>query len=97
MLERYFSDYDCVPLPRPVDKDELLKEVDNLGWGGLRDQFKEEYIMLERSIFNAVMSPRHLNGQVVTGDALASLVSKYSSAISSSGGILTELSQLPTQ
>ncbi|PRP76870.1 hypothetical protein PROFUN_13214 [Planoprotostelium fungivorum] len=96
-LQRCFSDYDCVPLPRPVDKDELLKEVDNLGWDGLRSEFREEYVVLERAIFNAVLSPRHLNGQIITGEVMSSMVSKYSSAISASGGILTELSQLPTQ
>ena len=38
-----------------------------------------------------------LYGQVITGEVLSSLVEKYAMAISSKDGILTELSQLPTQ
>lgn len=50
-LEKYFSDYDCFPLPRPVDKDEMLKEVDNLQWEELKSDFREEYVVLERQVY----------------------------------------------
>jgi len=95
-LQKCFQDYDCFPLPKPVDKDELLKEVDNMGWDQLRSEFREEYVVLERQIFAAVQNPRMLSGVPITGEIIASLIDKYSHSIANSG-IINELSQLPTQ
>eukprot|EP01114_Cavostelium_apophysatum_P013934 TRINITY_DN3481_c0_g1_i2.p1 TRINITY_DN3481_c0_g1~~TRINITY_DN3481_c0_g1_i2.p1 ORF type:complete len:1119 (-),score=263.77 TRINITY_DN3481_c0_g1_i2:20-3124(-) len=96
-LEKCFSDYECILLPRPVDRDELLKEVDNMTWDQLRSDFREEYVVLERQIFNSVSNERKLSGRTITGDVIASLLSKYAGAIAAKDSIMTSLSQLPTQ
>lgn len=38
-----------------------------------------------------------MSGREVTGEVIANVVEKYSAAINAKDGILTELSQLPTQ
>lgn len=37
-------------------QDDLLKEVDKMGWDGLNPEFKEEYVMLERSVLRFLFS-----------------------------------------
>ncbi len=51
LLQDYFADYDCFPLPRPVENDSMLKEVDGMEWNELRSEFREEYVVLERQIW----------------------------------------------
>ena len=41
------SSYDCVPLPRPVDSEEQLQQVESMEFGQLKGAFLEEYYMLE--------------------------------------------------
>lgn len=51
LLEDYFEDSDCFPLPRPVESESMLKEVENMEWDELKSDFREEYVVLERQIF----------------------------------------------
>eukprot|EP01125_Pyxidicula_operculata_P018571 TRINITY_DN6608_c1_g2_i1.p1 TRINITY_DN6608_c1_g2~~TRINITY_DN6608_c1_g2_i1.p1 ORF type:complete len:1829 (-),score=575.17 TRINITY_DN6608_c1_g2_i1:19-5268(-) len=96
-LESYFDDnYDCFPLPRPVENEAMLKEVEKLEWNELRNEFREEYAVLERQIFTSIQSARKLSGQTITGDLIALLFEKYITSISEKG-IMSDLSQLPTQ
>ena len=50
-LEEYFANYDCFPLPRPVENDSMLKDVEQMEYENLRAEFREEYVALERQIF----------------------------------------------
>ena len=52
-LEEFFQDSDCFPLPRPVDSDSQLKDVEQMEWQQLRSEFREEYVVLERQIYQA--------------------------------------------
>eukprot|EP01118_Nematostelium_gracile_P001306 TRINITY_DN11346_c0_g1_i1.p1 TRINITY_DN11346_c0_g1~~TRINITY_DN11346_c0_g1_i1.p1 ORF type:complete len:538 (-),score=148.97 TRINITY_DN11346_c0_g1_i1:39-1652(-) len=97
LLRRCFHNYDCFPLPRPVSKDELLPEVESLSWEELKPEFREEYAILERQILSAVAKPHVLSGRTITGEVIGDLVEKYSEAINSKDGVMTSLSQLPTQ
>ena len=96
-LERFFADYDCFPLPRPVDKESDLQRVEEMPYEALRDDFREEYAVLERQIFNAIGEPRQVAGRVITGDLLADMIVAFTDAISTKAGIVNELTQLPTQ
>eukprot|EP01127_Copromyxa_protea_P000366 TRINITY_DN1029_c0_g1_i1.p1 TRINITY_DN1029_c0_g1~~TRINITY_DN1029_c0_g1_i1.p1 ORF type:complete len:1994 (-),score=527.17 TRINITY_DN1029_c0_g1_i1:102-6083(-) len=95
-LEDFFDNYDCFPLPRPVDSDDMLKYVDTLKFEDLRTDFKEEYCVLERQVFQTLGKVRKMVGQVITGTFLGNLFEKYVVAVSAKG-ILDDLSQLPTQ
>ncbi len=43
----YPSSYDCVPLPRPVDSEDDLQQVESMEFAKLKGAFLEEYYMLE--------------------------------------------------
>jgi hypothetical protein len=42
-----FRSYDCVPLPRPVDSEDQLQQVETMEFGSLKSFFLEEYYLLE--------------------------------------------------
>lgn len=96
-LEKCFGSVDCFPLPRPVANDKDLKNVEGMPYDALTSEFREEYLVLERKIFDQLNAPRQLGGKVITGPVLASLCSMYASAVSASDGLLKDLSDLPTQ
>lgn len=96
-LGRVFKTSDCFPLPRPVDADSQLKQLETMAFDQLQEKFKEEYVIFERTIFQLVSKPVSFAGQVITGSVLAELFRKYTAAVASKEGILSELSQLPTQ
>jgi len=45
-----------------------LKDVEKLNYEELRSDFREEYVVLEKSLFKMVENPRKLSGRVVTGE-----------------------------
>eukprot|EP01116_Phalansterium_solitarium_P002978 TRINITY_DN1336_c0_g1_i2.p1 TRINITY_DN1336_c0_g1~~TRINITY_DN1336_c0_g1_i2.p1 ORF type:complete len:546 (-),score=208.97 TRINITY_DN1336_c0_g1_i2:375-2012(-) len=98
-LERCFAEpADCMPLPRPVDRDEQLKDVESMEWEELRSEFREKYAVLEDKIFTSVSEPRRLAGRTIDGSTIAGLLDTYCASIASKdGGLATQLSQLPTQ
>jgi hypothetical protein len=96
-LERNFSTSDCAVLPRPVDREADLQNVEQMDWAHLNENFREEYLVLERQIFNAVSAPRRLSGRQITGPMLADLVQMFADALAKRDGIVKELSALPTQ
>jgi hypothetical protein len=92
-LKKCFDTAECFPLPRPVDRDELLKDVEKLDWNELRPEFREEYTILERRLYKGTAKERRLSNRIITGDVMAAMISKYAEAISARNGIITELSQ----
>jgi hypothetical protein len=96
-LQRVFKSYDCFPLPRPVDADEQLKEIETMPFDALSGKFKEEYVIFERSMFELASRPAEFAGETITGAVLAQLFRKYTAAVSAKVGIISELSELPTQ
>jgi hypothetical protein len=96
-LERNFATSDCAVLPRPVDREADLQNVEQMDWAHLNENFREEYLVLERQIFNTVSTPRRLSGRQITGPMLADLVQMFADALAKRDGIVKELSALPTQ
>jgi hypothetical protein len=95
-LAASFASYDCHTLPRPVDAQEDLQNVEKMPYDSLKADFREEYSILERIIFKEVSEPRHLAGRVLTGEMVAGLVTSYAEAVASRSSVVRELSQLPT-
>lgn len=62
-LRRCFADYDCMPLPRPLDEDDKLRSLDTLKFADLKDSFREEFAILERSLRRRLARPRILGEQ----------------------------------
>lgn len=63
-LRRCFADYDCMPLPRPLDEDDKLRSLDTLTFGDLKDSFREEFAILERSLRRRLARPRVLGARL---------------------------------
>ena len=53
--------------------------------------------MLERRVVDRLRQPRKLGGTLVTGPVLASLLRRYTAAVSRQQGTLSDIAQLPTQ
>eukprot|EP00928_Gymnodinium_smaydae_P033435 TRINITY_DN23955_c0_g2_i2.p1 TRINITY_DN23955_c0_g2~~TRINITY_DN23955_c0_g2_i2.p1 ORF type:complete len:1015 (+),score=152.55 TRINITY_DN23955_c0_g2_i2:96-3140(+) len=95
-LRETFVEYDCVPLPRPAN-DETLKRLDKHGFDDLSADFREEFVVFERRLFDLLSKPRSFLGESLTGEGLAELLRQYLSAIGRRDGILGQISQMPTQ
>lgn len=95
-LHKNFAEYDCIPIPRPVE-DHLLQKVEELQWQDLKAEFQEEYLVLERQIFASISSPFKLAGKTIDMQMFLSLAEKYSEALSGKKGVIKDLSNLPTQ
>jgi len=97
-MKHCFKTYDCSPLPHPVDRDEDLAQIETLEFGKLSNHFREEFTILERSIFDMVLKPTQLGGRPVTGDVLGDLLQAYMEAIfSQDSGVLSDISKMPSQ
>ena len=97
-VRRCFDDYDCVPLPVPVDGGS--KELQNMEKKVLQDlatEFREEFIVLERRLLDKLKSPRILAGQEVTGPMLADLLEAYTASVRKKDGAMADIAALPTQ
>jgi hypothetical protein len=74
-IRRCFDDYDCVPLPVPVNGGSSeLQDMEKKNLQDLANEFREEFLVLERRILDKLRQPRILAGQEVTGPLLADLL-----------------------
>eukprot|EP00929_Paragymnodinium_shiwhaense_P076723 TRINITY_DN39489_c0_g1_i1.p1 TRINITY_DN39489_c0_g1~~TRINITY_DN39489_c0_g1_i1.p1 ORF type:complete len:1022 (-),score=254.65 TRINITY_DN39489_c0_g1_i1:12-3077(-) len=95
-LRRSFGDYDCVPLPRPAG-DDVLRRMEEHTFQDLAAEFREEFVVLERRLFEALATPRVLFGKGFTGEMLTDVLRQYLAAISRRSGMLADICQMPTQ
>ncbi len=65
-LEACFREYDCVPLPRPVQSDDLLQKLDTLTWDDLDRSFQDEFTVLERRVLGLL---KERKSPLCSGDA----------------------------
>ena len=97
-VRRCFDDYDCVPLPVPVDGG--AKELQNMEKMSLQDlsqDFREEFLVLERRILERLRHPRTLAGSTMTGPMLADMLESFTAAVQRQDGAMADIAQLPTQ
>jgi len=79
---KYFPNRDCITLPRPVDKDEDLKNLKNIPFSKLKSSFRQEFTILKNKIFKEAV-PKKYNGKRLNGPSLAKLISEFVSIINS--------------
>lgn len=95
-MKRSFKDFDCFPLPRPVDTEEALQEVEKMDFGALKSNFQEDFYLLDRLVFSLAAEPSV--GQAnPTGEILSEMVGRYIKAIREREGLLSSISDLPSQ
>lgn len=82
-LRRVFVDFDCCPMPRPVETEAELRTLEELAYHDLRPEFRDEFVLLERRVLDRARAPRTLGGREVTGQVLASLLRRYTQALAS--------------
>ena len=92
------DDYDCVPLPVPVDGGaKQLQGMDKMALQDLGQDFREEFLLLERRILERLRRPRVLGGTTVTGPMLADMLETFTAAVQRQDGAMADIAQLPTQ
>ena len=96
-LRRNFREFDCFPLPRPVDSEQQLCEVDTMEFATLRANFVEDFFMLNKMVFKMAGLSPCLGTQPVTGAELSDMVVKYMQTIKEREGILSAITDIPTQ
>jgi hypothetical protein len=63
----------------------------------LANEFREEFLVLERRILDKLRQPRILAGQEVTGPLLADLLEAYTASVQKKDGAMADIAALPTQ
>ena len=97
-VRRCFEDYDCVPLPVPVNGGSAeLQDMEKKALSDLASEFREEFVVLERCILDKLRQPRILAGQQVTGPLLADLLEAYTASVQKKDGAMADIAALPTQ
>ena len=79
---KYFPNRDCITLPRPVDKDEDLKNLKNIQFNQLKSSFRKEFKILKDKIFKEAV-PKKYNGKRLNGPSLAKLINEFVTVINS--------------
>eukprot|EP00931_Biecheleriopsis_adriatica_P049748 TRINITY_DN28788_c0_g1_i1.p1 TRINITY_DN28788_c0_g1~~TRINITY_DN28788_c0_g1_i1.p1 ORF type:complete len:969 (+),score=194.36 TRINITY_DN28788_c0_g1_i1:51-2957(+) len=95
-LKQAFSNFDCVPLPRPGD-DEVLRNMDNKKFEDLSADFREEFVVFERRLLELLTQPRDMLGQPLTGRGLADFVQQYIARLQMQKGVIADICEMPTQ
>ena len=96
-MKRSFKDFDCFPLPRPVDSEEMLQEVEKMDFSALRPNFQEDFFLLDRLIFGLAETAPTFGNTQVTGSVLCEMVTRYIEAIRDRKGLLASITELPSQ
>jgi len=104
-MKKSFHDFDCFPLPRPVDTEEALQEVETMEFENLKANFQEEFFLLDRLVFRLAAARAEESGgagggagrQAMTGEVLGEMVTRYIGAIRAREGLLASISELPSQ
>jgi hypothetical protein len=96
-MKRSFREFDCFALPRPVDKEEELQDVEKMEFTALKKNFQEEFFLFDRFVMNLADKAPMYGSSVVTGSVLGELVTRYIDAIRDRKGLLSSITELPSQ
>ena len=92
-----FESNDCVPLPCPCDNDQDLGRMDTMSFEELAPRFREEFMILERQIFNTARVQK-FGSQDLTGPVLAEMLNAYIRILFAEGsGMINDIEKIPTQ
>ena len=70
---KYFKERECVTLPRPIDNEENLQNLNNIPFSQLKLNFRTEFLLLKRKVYET-SKPKIFNGKKITGPILADLL-----------------------
>jgi hypothetical protein len=76
----FFQDRECLTLVRPLDDEAGLQRLHELSLDEMRPQFVEELAEVKRQLIGG-LSPKKVQGQVVTGSLWTELVRNYVDAV----------------
>jgi hypothetical protein len=77
---KYFKNRECFTLPRPVDSEKDLNQLDKIPFEQLKSNFKLEFINLRNKVYKE-SNAKVINGKKMTGTVLANLIEEFIIAI----------------
>eukprot|EP00656_Telonema_subtile_P012164 TRINITY_DN16107_c0_g1_i6.p1 TRINITY_DN16107_c0_g1~~TRINITY_DN16107_c0_g1_i6.p1 ORF type:complete len:838 (-),score=235.25 TRINITY_DN16107_c0_g1_i6:424-2937(-) len=97
-LQACFSSQECALLCCPMHKEAELAGLDQKQFSQLSPEFREDFTVLERRLFDLSLHPAFLGGQKLTGDGLGQVLQLYMAALfDQQHGMLQHMQQMPTQ
>ena len=79
---KYFHERECVTLPRPVDSEDDLHNLQNIPFYKLKPNFRDEFLNLKRKIYET-SKPKKIGHKTLTGPILAELLKNFINSINS--------------
>ena len=79
---KYFKERECITLPRPIDEEKDLQNLNNIPFSELKSNFRTEFLILKNKVYET-SKPKILNGKKVTGPILADLLYSFINSINS--------------
>lgn len=77
---RYFKKRGCVTLPRPVESEKDLQNLNMIPFNRLKPEFISEFTVLKNHVYKEA-SPKIINGKRIHGKELAKLIVSFVNAI----------------
>ncbi|EQC38513.1 hypothetical protein SDRG_04220 [Saprolegnia diclina VS20] len=82
LLSDFFRDRDCVTLVRPVEDEAQLRNLPNVPYGELREEFRTKFEAMKKRLFEKA-SPKSLFGKALNGAMFTNLAKSYIEALNS--------------
>lgn len=79
-IVKYFRDRDCFTLPRPIDREEDLKDLNNIPFDSLNSEFKTDFLSLKQEVLKNSQSKK-FKGKRLTGQSLYELIKLFVNSI----------------
>ena len=79
---KYFKDRECITLPRPVDSEENLQNLDKIPFNQLKTNFRKEFLVLKEKVYYT-SKPKVINRKRINGAILADLLIAFVDSINS--------------
>ena len=77
---KYFKERECITLPRPVDSEETLQNLDKIPFNELKTNFRKEFLVLKEKVYQT-SKPKVINRKRINGPILADLLIAFVDSI----------------
>ena len=77
---KYFKERECITLPRPVDSEETLQNLDKIPFNELKTNFRKEFLVLKDKVYQT-SKPKVINRKRINGPILADLLIAFVDSI----------------
>ncbi|CEG40002.1 guanylatebinding protein [Plasmopara halstedii] len=82
LLSSFFRHRDCVTLVRPVDDEQKLRNLPQVAYDELRDEFRSSFESLHKRLFSKIQ-PKTMFGKPINGAMFVNLAGSYVEALNS--------------